>query len=88
MTIQQLNNNLEKNLKSYIKKEELISSGKLYNSIKFKCTYKDFDLKIKLDAKEYIKYVDRGDVLNYFFKLDSTKEIIQQFYASKLLDEL
>jgi hypothetical protein len=88
MTIQQLNKKLTTELKVFIKKEDLYKTGKLYKSIKFNCIYKNLDLDIKLDAKEYIQYVEKGDLLQKFFALDKTKEILQEFYADNIIEDL
>lgn len=88
MTINQLNNKLTSNLKSFIKKEKLVDTGNLYRSVKFGCGYKDFDLTIKLKSSDYVKYLEEGTFLPKFFELESTKEIIKEFYTSQIEDEL
>ena len=84
MTVQELNNKLTKALKDFIKQEGLFSSGKLYRSIRFKCTFTNFKLDIKFDSLEYILYLENGRVVEKFFDLDSTTRIIEDFYSSQI----
>jgi hypothetical protein len=88
MTISQLNNKLTTQLKAFIKKENLYDTGALYKSVKFKSVYKDFELGIKLDSVDYIKYLEKGDFLSKFFELAATKETIQEFYVSQIEKDL
>ena len=46
MTLSELNNKLKNTMKSFIRERDHIITGHLLNSIKFKSTYKDFDLQI------------------------------------------
>ena len=84
MTIQEFNTQMTQELKSFIKSEGYVSSGKLEKSIKFKCTFNDNQLDIKLDAMEYINYLDNGNFLNKFFEKDSVSELIADVYSSNL----
>jgi len=84
MTINELNNKLTRALKVFIKKEGLVSSGALYNSIEFNSTYNNFDLKITLKSLEYIQYVDKGKLLPSFLALSTTKDIIKEFYVESI----
>lgn len=83
MTLQELNNELTKALKSYIKSTHY-KSGALYNSIKFNCTDKD-GLKIKFNSMEYIYELDNGNFVNNFFELDSTINIITEYLSDTLI---
>ncbi len=83
MTITQLNSKLTSSLKKFIKNEKFVDSGDLYKSIKFNCTYTN-ELNIKLNSKEYIQYLDNGDLLNNFFALESTTNLIGEFLVSQI----
>jgi hypothetical protein len=82
MTINELNSKLNIALKNYIKTSKHYSSGKLFNSIKFKCTNnKTTGLQIKLSAMEYINYLDDGDFMTDFFALENVISIITEFLS-------
>lgn len=83
MTLQQLNTKLSANLRTYIRVLDHIDTGDLYKSIKFNCTY-DTQLNIKLKSMSYIVYLDEGEFIYDFFKLDSTKKLINQFLTYQL----
>lgn len=83
MTITQLNNKLTSSLKKFIKTEKFVDSGDLYKSIKFNCTYTN-ELNISVKALEYIQYLDNGDLLNNFFNLESTKNLVAEFMVSQI----
>jgi hypothetical protein len=83
MTVAQLNSKLTSSLKKFIKNEKFVDSGDLYKSIKFNCTYTN-ELNIKLNSKEYIQYLDNGDLLNNFFNLESTKNLVAEFLVSQI----
>lgn len=87
MTITQLNSKLTSSLKKYIKSKNFVDTGALYKSVRFKCTYTN-QLNIKLNSLEYIQYIDNGELVNDFFNLDSTKEIVGEFLVSQLELEL
>ena len=87
MTNIEFSNKLTSALKDYIKSRGYIDSGKLLQSVKF--TVSD-DLDIKLDAEEYINYLDGGKFLDKFFALDSTQNLIESFIlqsVEKIIDE-
>jgi len=65
MTISILNQKLTAAMKSYIKASSHVASGKLLNSIKFKCT-DNGELEISFNAMDYIYYLDNGDFINNF----------------------
>lgn len=88
MDVAWLNNNLTRILKKYIKDQGLYASGSLYRSIDFNCTYNQDKLDIKLSANNYIQWVDNGKVMSGFLDLKETKDIIAEFYASKIDDIL
>lgn len=88
MTIQDLNNALERELKNFIKSEGYVDSGKLVNSIKFNSRFINNELDIKFDTMEYIKYLDDGKVIKRFFEITRVIEIIQEFYSTNLEIEL
>jgi hypothetical protein len=85
MTIKQLNKNLEKLLKDYLKKEKFVDTGALLKSIKFKCTFneKTFEFNVELDANEYILYLNDGDLLQDFLNENETTQEIAKFIASQ-----
>lgn len=88
MTLADLNNQLTLGLKQFIKSEGYIETGKLANSIKFKSTFQNNDLKIKFNAMEYIQYLDDGNLVSNFLAKPSTIELIQQFYVDNLVIDL
>lgn len=88
MTTQELSNKLTSSLKDFIKARGYIDSGKLYDSIKFSVTDNpSTGLDIKLDAEEYIIYLDKGTLLDDFFSLDSTLDLFNQ-YIIQMLDNI
>lgn len=84
MTIAEFNQQMTQELKSFIKSEGYVSSGKLVNSIKFKCNFIDNQLDIKFDSMDYINYLDNGNLLSKFFAKDSVVNLIQNFYVNNL----
>lgn len=84
MTNNELATTLTNNLKDYISQRGHNESGRLKRSINFVVSPEG---DIKLNAKEYIKYLERGNFLNRFFELKSTKEAIAEFYKTQLLKE-
>jgi hypothetical protein len=81
MTITELNAKLTQNLKSYIKTQHHNETGHLYNSIKFKCTFDNNQFQVKFDSYEYILYLEHGEFIQDFFKLDSTLKLLSDFIA-------
>lgn len=81
MTQQQLNNSLTSQLKDFLRKRKHIESGDLYKSIKVSS---DANLNFKLNAYEYIQYLDDGTFLSDFFALPKTVQTIQTFLTSSL----
>lgn len=92
MTTQELSNKLTSALKDYLKSRGYIDSGALYNSIKFiVIDNPSTGLDVKLDAEEYIKYLDDGKLLDKFFALDSVGAILSQYideYISNMIDNI
>lgn len=86
MATQELSNKLTSALKDYLKSRGYIDSGKLYNSIKFTVSDNPFD--IKLDAEPYIKYLDNGKLVDNFFNLESTTDILLEYFLSSVEDTL
>jgi hypothetical protein len=84
MTIQECNTQMTQELKSFIKSEGYVSSGKLINSIKFKSTFINNELKIKFDAMEYINYLDDGNLVSKFFDQQNVIDLIQSVYTDNL----
>lgn len=80
------NNELEKKLENalvdYIKSRKFVDTGKLIKSIDFKVSEND----IKLTAEPYIQYLDNGKLLEKFFNLDTTQEILIQYIIEKVED--
>lgn len=88
MTVTELNSKLTRELKAFIKQEGFYDSGTLYKSIKFNCTYRNLELKIKFKSQEYVQYLDEGDFLNDFFKKDDVIDLLSEFYSSQIEEEL
>jgi hypothetical protein len=88
MTLSELNNKLKNALKKYIRERDHVITGHLLNSIKFNSTYKDFDLKISFKSKFYIVYLEDGEFTDDFFNLQTTRDILEEFIADKIGDEL
>jgi len=84
MTLSDLNIGLTNLLKDYVKDTSHNETGTLYNSIRFECTDSN-GLEIKLNAVEYIQYLDDGDFLKNFFELDSVGDLIAE-YLTVILD--
>lgn len=86
MTAQDLSNKLTSLLKSYIKSRGYVSSGKLVDSIKFTITPPpNFD--IKLEAEEYIQYLDKGKLLDNFLSTQEVSDAVDA-YLITLIDNL
>ena len=85
MTIQEFNTQMTQELKSFIKSEGYVSSGKLVNSINFKSTFIDNQLDIKFDAMEYINYLDDGNLIRNFLAQQKIFNMIQSVYSSNIV---
>lgn len=87
MDINDLNNDLTQKLKDFLALRDHIDTGDLYASINFTSTYINDNLNIDLEALEYIDYLDEGFFLDDFFDLESTLDVIADFYIDNLLPE-
>jgi hypothetical protein len=86
MTANDLANKLTSLLKSYIKQRGFVASGKLLSSINFTITPPpNFD--IKLEAEEYIQYLDKGKLLDDFFATQAVSDAIDEYLVT-LIDDL
>jgi len=83
MTTQVLSSKITIGLKKYLKSLGHIDSGDLYKSINTKVTLNP-NLIIKINGLEYIKYLDDGKLLENYFQLDSTIELITEFTVSQI----
>jgi hypothetical protein len=85
MTQVQLNNQLTIQLKAFLKQRNHISSGNLYKSIKITS---DSNLNFKLNAYEYIQFLDEGTFLTDFFALPKTVMTISDYLTGMIDKEL
>lgn len=89
MTIQELNNNLTSLLKSYIKSKGYVSSGKLVKSIDFNAVERtNGSLDLKLNAQDYILYLEKGELLNNFFDTQKALDVIAQYEADRITRDI
>ena len=89
MTIQELNIQLTSLLKSYIKSKGYVSSGKLLRSIDFNVREKvNGGLDLKLNAQDYILYLEDGDLLNHFFATKKALDVIAQYEADRITRDI
>lgn len=89
MTTNELENKLTNELKTYLKQQGYVDSGKLVASIKF--TVKDSPstgLEIDLDANDYIKYLDKGQLLDKFFAQSKIIDLVITYGSDKINDIL
>lgn len=84
MTLSELNNKLTSSLRSFIKDEGFVDSGKLVNSIEFKCTFVNDVLNIKFTSLEYIKYIDDGKLISKFLEKEKQLNLIKSFYVFQI----
>ena len=61
------------NLKKFLKDRGHYASGKLYKSIRVNI---DQNMQIKINAYEYLVYLEDGGFIKDFFNLPSTKQSI------------
>lgn len=85
MTIQELNQVLTEQLQYYIRKNEHINTGKLLRSVKYVCTYINFNLDIRLQSEEYIQYLDEGTFLDSFYSLFKVQEAFADFFITNIV---
>lgn len=89
MTIQELNNKLTSLLKSYIRSEGYVSSGKLVSSIDFNCSEKpNGTLDVNLFAEDYILYLQDGELIQNFFDTNIVSDLIATYTIEKITDKL
>ena len=74
-------------LKAFTKNDGFYRTGNLYRSIKFKTTYIDSQFDFKLDAVDYIKYIDNGNIMLRFFERDEVEELIGDFVIEQMFEE-
>ena len=86
--ITQLNNELKEALKKYTLERDHYITGALYKSIKFNCQDNDNGLTIRYAAKFYIQYLEHRQFVDDFFKLQSTLDIIGNYVAFSIEQEL
>lgn len=63
-------------LKDYIRSQDHIDTGALYNSIDFLIQGSDDSFTINLTCNGYIIYLDEGTFLESFYNLDSVSQVI------------
>ena len=83
MTLNELDMQLDKALRAYIKKRKHILTGAMYDSVAFECSDSG-KLKVKLSAKYYIKFLEHGEFLSDFIHLPTTIDILKQYEIDKL----
>jgi len=83
MTIYQLNKVLRDLLKKFIMDSDHIDTGALYRSIVFTCRATEDGLQINFNSEYYIKYLEDGDFVNKFLKLDSVSDAIGDYIVSE-----
>jgi hypothetical protein len=84
MTTKELENKLELALKSKLKKEGYVKSGSLLKSISFKVTFTNNKLSIKLNANDYIEFLDEGNFIKDFYNSAEIIELSQIFLTVNL----
>lgn len=82
-----LNNELKEALKKYTLERDHYITGALYKSIKFNCSDSN-GLVIRYSAKFYIQYLEHRQFVDDFFKLQSTLDIIGNYVAFSIEQEL
>lgn len=88
MTIAELNSKLDKALRAYIKKRKHILTGALYESVTYDCAWERDDLRIKFSSMYYIKFLEHGDFIQDFYNLSTTNDILSQFVAEMVEEDL
>lgn len=84
MTINNLNNKLERLLMNFIESEDHIDTGALYRSIEFNCVFVNNKLSIDFNSEDYIVYLEDGDFVDRFFELPEVLDAIGDFYANNI----
>lgn len=88
MTIQELNSKLDVALREYIKKKKHILTGALYESVLYKCILTNTGLSIKFNSMYYVKFLEHGEFINDFYNLQTTNEILQDFFITIIQESL
>ena len=83
-----LNNELRDALRKYTLERNHYITGALYKSIKFNCQDSGNGLVIRYSAKFYIQYLEHRQFVDDFFKLQSTLDIIGNYVAFSIEQEL
>lgn len=86
MTANELANGLTSALKSYIRERGFYASGRLFNSVNFQVTDEPFD--VKLNALEYIQYLDDGKFLIDFYNLPKVEQLFLTYIDSRITSTL
>lgn len=84
MTDSQLKIELDNLLRVELKVNNYYKTGALYKSINFIVN----DKNIRLECKEYIKYLDSGTFLNRFFNSNKFLSVIGDYMSSEIVDEV
>ena len=79
MTIQELNQKLDVNLKRFITDRDHVVTGSMRKSVLFDCKMSDAGLSLDFTANFYIQYIEHRKFVPEFFELPSTLEIINTF---------
>ncbi len=78
MTITDLNLELERSLKKFIKDRRHIRTGALYNSVDFDCR-DEGDLKIHFSSKFYIQYLENRQFVDLYFQSQDFNNIVGKY---------
>jgi hypothetical protein len=84
MTSIELKKELDSLLRVEIKSNNYIKTGELYKSVNFVVNNRN----IKLQCKEYIKYLDEGTFLTRFFNSPRFLSLIGDYMSSQVVDEV
>jgi hypothetical protein len=85
MTISQLNIELERSLKKFIKDRKHIITGNLYRSVKFACV-DNGDLNVHFSSLFYIQYLEHREFINTYFKSQEFNDIVAKYSIGTLQD--
>jgi hypothetical protein len=83
MTLNELNNNLNKSLKKYIKDRKHIRTGKLYNSINFQCSDTD-TIHIHFSSMFYIQYLENRTFVDKYFASQEFNDIVAKYTVESM----
>jgi hypothetical protein len=85
MTINELNKQLQKSLRKFIKDRKHIRTGALYNSVEFDCK-DNKELNIHFSSKFYIQYLENRKFVDLYFSSDDFNDIITNYTIGTLTD--